>query len=171
MNKLFSAISTLLLATSVSAIAASGAQQEANMSQQPLEKIAPYPQAKPGMIRQAITLPPRENEQDLKVELLIGKMLEVDCNHYMIGGQLARETLSGWGYDYLVLDKLSEPASTRMACPDQSKTQKFISANLGQETLQRYNSRLPIVVYVPQGVEVRYRIWQASEKVEKATEK
>jgi ecotin len=27
--------------------------------------------------------------------------------------------------------------------------------------LIRYNSRLPVVVYVPEGVEVRYRIWRA----------
>ena len=31
----------------------------------------------------------------------------------------------------------------------------------GEPFLLRYNSRLPIVVYVPEGVEVRYRIWSA----------
>jgi ecotin len=34
----------------------------------------------------------------------------------------------------------------------------------------RYNSRLPIVVYVPSGYEVRYRIWSASETTHKANE-
>jgi len=29
----------------------------------------------------------------------------------------------------------------------------------------RYNSRLPLVIYVPQGVEVRYRIWRGDDKV------
>lgn len=171
MIKLFPTLSALLLATSVSAMADSTPRQEGNLSQQPLEKIAPYPQAKEGMTRQVITLPPKDNEQDLKVELLIGKTLEVDCNRHMIGGTLKRETLSGWGYDYLVVEKLSEPASTMMACPDRAREQKFIAANLGQDALQRYNSRLPIVVYVPKGAEVKYRIWQASETVNQATEK
>ncbi len=171
MNKLFATLSVLLLAGSVPAMAASGTSQEAASDPQPLEKIAPYPQAQAGMTRQVITLPPTENEQDLKVELLIGKTLEVDCNRHMIGGTLKRETLSGWGYDYLVVDKLSEPASTMMACPTRAREQKFIAANLGQDALQRYNSRLPIVVYVPKGVEVKYRIWQASEKVSQASEK
>jgi ecotin len=27
--------------------------------------------------------------------------------------------------------------------------------------LVRYNSRLPLVIYVPEGVEVRYRVWRA----------
>jgi ecotin len=34
----------------------------------------------------------------------------------------------------------------------------------------RYNSRLPIMVYVPEGVEVRYRIWTAGAEI-KAIEK
>ncbi|HFK7189105.1 TPA: ecotin family protein, partial [Serratia odorifera] len=36
---------------------------------------------------------------------------------------------------------------------------------------QRYNSRLPIVVYVPQDVEVKYRVWQAAETVNSAVKK
>jgi ecotin len=32
----------------------------------------------------------------------------------------------------------------------------------------RYNSKLPIVVYAPTDVEVRYRIWSASDKVNTA---
>ena len=162
---------TLLLATSFTAMATPDVQSKEDISQLPLEKIASYPQAKPGMSRQVITVPPRQDEDNLKVELLIGKTLDVDCNRKMIGGTLKRETLSGWGYDYLVVEKLSEPASTMMACPDNRTQQKFVAANLGSETLQRYNSRLPIVVYVPQGVEVKYRIWQASETVNSATKK
>ena len=36
--------------------------------------------------------------------------------------------------------------------------------------LIRYNSRLPIVVYAPEGVEIRYRIWSAGPET-KAVEK
>ena len=42
-------------------------------SVQPLEKIAPYPQAEKGMKRQVIQLTPQEDESTLKVELLIGQ--------------------------------------------------------------------------------------------------
>jgi ecotin len=31
----------------------------------------------------------------------------------------------------------------------------------GEPYMVRYNSRLPIVVYVPTGTEVRYRVWTA----------
>jgi ecotin len=123
------------------------------------------------MVRQVIYLPKQENEDNFKVELLIGKIMTVDCNRPMIGGTLESKTLAGWGYDYWVLTKLSPPASTMMACADNSKRQEFVAARLGNATMQRYNSKLPLVIYVPKGVEVRYRIWSASETVERAVVK
>ncbi|MCX2960070.1 MAG: ecotin, partial [Serratia symbiotica] len=66
--------SGLLMAVSVSALAA----KDIDISKQPLEKIAPYPQAEKGMSRQVIFLPKQENEQNYQVELQIGKTLSVD---------------------------------------------------------------------------------------------
>ena len=59
-----------------------------------------------------------------------------------------------------------------MACPDNTKTKKFIAANLGDAAMQRlYNSRLPIVVYAPKDAEVKYRIWKAEDTVSQAEQK
>ncbi|CNK03100.1 ecotin [Yersinia mollaretii] len=158
-------VACLLMAASASAMAETPQPLD---QQQPLEKIAPYPAAEAGMTRQVIYLEPQKDESNFKVELLIGKTLEVDCNHHMLGGNLETRTLSGWGFDYLVMEKISGPASTMMACPDNSRHPQFVVANLGDTAMQRYNSRLPIVVYVPQGVDVKYRIWQAGEEVRSA---
>ena len=38
----------------------------------------------------------------------------------------------------------------------------------GEGFLIRYNSKLPVVVYVPDEFEVRYRIWTAGDRVERA---
>ncbi|HGU9816569.1 TPA: serine protease inhibitor ecotin [Enterobacter chuandaensis] len=135
---------------------------------QPLEKVAPYPQAEKGMKRQVIQLPVQQDEANYKVELLIGKTLEVDCNQHRLGGQLESKTLEGWGYDYYVFDKVTSPASTMMACPDGKKEKKFVTAYLGDNSLLRYNSKLPIVVYTPENVEVKYRVWKADEYVGQA---
>ncbi|EFE93630.1 serine protease inhibitor ecotin [Serratia odorifera] len=169
MKKISLLVAGMLMATTAGA--ATSATDNDPLSQQPLEKVAPYPQAEKGMTRQVIYLPKQDHEENFKVELLIGKTLEVDCNRHMMGGKLESKTLSGWGYDYLVLDKLSAPASTMMACPDGSKHRQFVAANLGDAAMQRYNSRLPIVVYVPQDVEVKYRVWQAAETVNSAVKK
>ena len=135
---------------------------------QPLETIAHYPQAEQGMKRQVIQLPAQQNEANFKVELLIGQTLEVDCNQHRLGGQLESKTLEGWGYDYFIFDKVTSPVSTMMACPDGKKEKKFVTAYLGDNSLLRYNSKLPIVVYTPENVEVKYRVWKADENIGQA---
>jgi ecotin len=35
----------------------------------------------------------------------------------------------------------------------------------GDGFLQRYNSKLPVVVYVPEGFQVRYRVWEAGAEI------
>jgi ecotin len=44
--------------------------------------------------------------------------------------------------------------------PNAPKVARFIALG-GDPYLIPYNSRLPIVVYLPAGVEVKYRIWTA----------
>ena len=154
----------LLTAACMSTSAFASEQQKV----QPLEKIAPYPQAEKGMKRQVIQLPAQEDESGFKVELLIGQNLEVDCNLHRLGGKLESKTLEGWGYDYYVFGNVTSPASTMMACPDGQKTQKFVTAYLGDNSLLRYNSKLPIVVYTPENIDVKYRVWKAEEKIHNA---
>ena len=45
--------------------------------------------------------------------------------------------------------------------PNAPKEDRFIAIG-GEPYIIRYNSRLPVVVYAPEGVEVRYRIWSAA---------
>ena len=52
-----------------------------------------------------------------------------------------------------------------MQCPEPPK-EKFLTI---RDDLRRYNSRLPIVVYVPTGYEVHYRIWNAEETIQEAS--
>ncbi|MEP9317601.1 serine protease inhibitor ecotin [Pseudomonas sp. LABIM340] len=132
-----------------------------------LEDVAPYPKAEDGFVRQVIHLPKQAQEENFKVEILAGKTLTVDCNRQRLGGTLEEKTLEGWGYSYYRLDKVSGPASTLMACPD-GKTRKDFVPVIGDGFVLRYNSKLPIVIYAPKDVEVRYRLWSASEKVQKA---
>ena len=121
-----------------------------------------FPPAEEGMTRHVINLPKQQDESAFKVELTIGKTIKIDTtNSYFFSGILETETIPGWGYDRYILRSLGTMGGTRMAVlPEAPKVERFISIG-GEARLLRYNSRLPLVVYVPAGVEVRHRIWRA----------
>ena len=134
-----------------------------------LEDVAPFPKAERGFTRQVIHLAPQSQEDRYQVEILAGKTLTVDCNRQRLGGMLEEKNLEGWGYPFYRLEKVIGPMSTLMACPDGKSKQDFVPV-VGDGFRLRYNSKLPIVLYVPKDVEVRYRIWSASSTVEKAVQ-
>jgi ecotin len=125
------------------------------------DNLQAFPPAEAGMVRHVIELPAQEDESSLKVELIVGKTVKTDAsNRYFFIGTLETENIPGWGYERHILRKLGPMAGTLMAVdPDAPKVERFIS--LGGETrLLRYNSRLPLVVYVPVDAEIRHRIWR-----------
>ena len=132
------------------------------------DDLKPFPPAGDRMTRHVIRLPQKENESDFKVELIVGKTVRTDSvNRHFFGGELKTETIPGWGFDRYILSQLGPMGGTLIAVPsDAPKVEQFVK--LGGETIVRYNSRVPLVVYVPAGVEVRYRFWRAETTVRTA---
>jgi ecotin len=123
-----------------------------------------FPEAKEGMERTVIVLPHKERgeEDGFKVELIAGKTMLTDgVNLMRLGSTITPTPLEGWGYTYYVVSGSEVAMSTLMAAPEGGeKVEQFVQ---GTPILIRYNSRLPIVVYAPQGYEIRYRVWSAGE--------
>jgi ecotin len=158
------AIALMMVATCMATFGAK-AQTEA------VRNLKAFPPAEEGMTRHVLMLPPHEQEDSLRVELQIGKTVNTDPhNRYFFGGVLREVNIEGWGFTRHVLADLGPMAGTLIAVdPDAPKVDRFIM--LGGETqLLRYNSRLPLVVYVPKGVEVRHRIWRADPEAEPVPE-
>lgn len=124
--------------------------------------LQPFPAAEQGQVRWVIDVPALPDETSSKIELLPGKRMTVDCNRHWASSKIEMRTLEGWGYSYHVMPALGPIASTMMACPGTEPSEAFVS--VGTLELQRYNSRLPIVFYAPDGVELRYRVWSAAEE-------
>lgn len=133
------------------------------------DDLKPYPPAEAGSARMVIRLPAVDDESQLKVELMIGKAMEIDCNQHWFGGKFERETVAGWGYPIFRLSEVMGPASTMMAClPGEEKRTAFVQVRI-DDPLVRYNSKLPVVVYVPESFSVRYRVWSAPDDYSEAT--
>ena len=127
----------------------------------PLE-IDMFPKAETGFKQVYIQVPVVSNEENYKIELHIGKEVAVDCNRHFINGQLSEQNLEGWGYSYFKVESNGSISSTKMACLDAKLAHKFITLTT---QLLRYNSKLPIVVYVPIDFIVRYKVFKASDVV------
>ncbi|WP_185145380.1 serine protease inhibitor ecotin [Apibacter muscae] len=127
----------------------------------PYKELGNFPVAGEGMTRYVIFLKKKSNENDFKIELIPGKIMNVDCNFYTLLGNMEEKNLDGWGYNYYQYTSSGEAMSTMMACPEQTKTNKFVA---GKSIWVDYNSKLPIVIYVPKGIEVNYKIWKAGKE-------
>jgi len=127
------------------------------------DNMKAFPPAGKGMVRYVLQLPQQADKYAFKVELIAGKTVLIDeQNRYFFGGKIEEEVIEGWGFPRYNVSKLGPMAGTLIAVdPDVPKVNRFITLG-GEPYLVRYNSRLPIVVYAPEGVEVRYRIWSAA---------
>jgi len=137
---------------------------------QKTELLKPYPAPQKNMTRHVIFLPQLNDENSVKVELAIGKNLDVDCNRQRLIGKVTQKTIEGWGYSYLEVSDVKGPLSTLMACPNNTKTNQFVTLHSAENQLYRYNSKLPIVIYTPTDITVKYRLWHADNNWQNANQ-
>lgn len=151
-----------LLLGSLFVLASCGSSQpNSELESSTQHDVSMYPEAKSGQKRVVITVPEKKNESDYKIELIAGKNTKVDCNRQGLIGELNELNLEGWGYHYYEFKTNGEVFSTMMGCPEnQPLKDQFIFA---PSLMVSYNSKLPYVVYLPKGYELKYKIWSVSE--------
>lgn len=133
------------------------------MAQQPQDNMKAYPPAADGMKRVVVYLESKEEEDDYRIELMVGKTVQVDAaNRFFFSGTLEEETIEGWGFPKYIVKQIGPMAGTRIGVdPDAPKVKRFVKLG-GEPKLLRYNSKLPVVVYVPKDAEVQLKVWVAS---------
>jgi len=160
---------TALLTTGCANVAQPPARAAENTSSADLAQyLAPFPPAAPGQIRWVIPLPAQAHENQIKVELLPSIRMHTDCNHHMAAAEVKTHTVSGWGYAYQVMGDIGPMVSTMMGCPASEAQARDVPIRTRQ-TLQRYNSRAPLVFYTPAQVTLRYRLWRGDDAIQTAT--
>jgi ecotin len=122
---------------------------------------AAFPKAPAGRERKVILLPHKERgeEDAYKVEIVVGRTIQTDgINRYAFQGRLVPRDIQGWGFTYHEVEgDLKDAVSTRMAGVE-NPAKRFVA---GPGATIPYNSRLPIVVMVPEGCELKWRLWRA----------
>ena len=133
------------------------------MAQQSQDNMKAYPPAADGMKRVVVYLESKEEEDDYRIELMVGKTVEVDAaNRFFFAGTLEEETIEGWGFPKYIVKQIGPMAGTRIGVdPNAPKVKRFVKLG-GEPKLLRYNSKLPLVVYVPKDAEVKLKVWVAS---------
>ncbi|MEB3265955.1 MAG: ecotin family protein [Cyanobacteriota bacterium] len=140
--------------------------------------LTPYPAPQAGERRWVIQLPgvlPPSGESafsshpaDWRVQLIVGQDLEVDCNSRVLSGRIRAEVLKGWGYPIYRVGPVGPMATTRMACPpEEPKRRAFVPVGANPYVVP-YNASLPIVIYAPAHLEVRWRLWKAETRQQPA---
>lgn len=110
----------------------------------------------PGFTKHVIQLDEVDNEsQTRRVQIIADSVMKVDCNIKALPMDFERRSLEGWGYSYYVMKKQTNYASTMMACEKEAA-----DTNLQfHSDLLRYNSKLPLVIYAEDDVDVDYSVW------------
>ena len=139
-----------------------------------------YPEPAPGLKRWVIQpsgLLPKSADPlisahplDWRIQLIVGQTVTLDCN---------TKRLSGTGMTMRMLPKASGKAlfevkgpvaviSTKMACPDDQPTRTSFLSLGKQPYLVPYNGSWPIVVDLPENVQLRWRVWKAETRQQNA---
>ena len=141
-----------------------------------------YPDPAPGLKRWVIQpsgLLPKSADPlisahplDWRIQLIVGQTVTLDCN---------TKRLSGSGMTMRMLPEASGKAlfevkgpvaviSTKMACPDDQPTRTSFLSLGKQPYLVPYNASWPIVVDLPENVQLRWRVWKAETRQQNAVQ-
>ena len=71
----------------------------ATLSVQAADNMKAYAPADAGMVRHVLQLPKQADEYAFKVELIVGKTVQVDAvNNYFFAGKIEEKIIEGWGF-------------------------------------------------------------------------
>jgi len=130
--------------------------------------VSIFPKPEKGMKKVVIEVPHSEKDSSKKIEIVVGKYMETDtCNHYGLSGEFSTHDLKGWGYQYLTFQTNGATPSTMMACNDSEKIHQFV---FSKGHLMDYNGKMPVVLYLPEGYEAKFKIYTSNGDLYSAQE-
>lgn len=142
---------------------------------------APYPEAGVGEKRIVFALDPQGEDDEMDgwmLQLIPGRMTrmsqsEAAADTQVLEGTVEEKVVEGWGYPYYRVElgdcSTSEPSPADGGAAggeeevEEEQVTKFVT--ISSQATFPYNSKVPVVVYLPKDAELRYSIWTATEVV------
>ena len=121
-----------------------------------------YPPVKKDQNRNVIVLEPKENEDDYRVLITASIDGMQDCNTKSRSAKYTEKVVEGMQYPYYEVGKIGDVVTTLMGCSEIPQMGE-IPINLSGNTILRYNSKLPIVVYASNGIKINSKIFKLEE--------
>ncbi|MFW1735996.1 ecotin family protein [Acinetobacter sp. ULE_I001] len=121
-----------------------------------------YPPVKKDQNRNVIVLEPKENEDDYRVLITASIEGMQDCNTKSRSAKYTEKVVEGMQYPYYEVGKIGDVVTTLMGCSEMPQMGE-IPINLSGNTILRYNSKLPIVVYASNGIKINSKIFKLEE--------
>jgi ecotin len=136
--------------------------------------LKPYPAPAPTERRWVIQLPAplptspdpalSSHPADVRVQLIVGRTLDLDCNRVSFSGRLRGQPVAGGDLRLIRVTDVTPLASTRMACPPEQPRRRAFVPMAGKPFVLPYDSTRPIVLYAPKDLELRWRLWRAERR-------
>jgi len=117
-----------------------------------------FPKPAPGMERHVIFLEEKTDESLYEIEITPEKFMLTDCNSRSFLGEWEKIKLRGYrSHYYIYVPKTG--FSTMRGCLEPKKY-SFVS---GPPIKVPYNSLFPVVVYTPEGFEIKHKILEVED--------
>lgn len=159
----------VMMLSAITNSAFAGGSLEINRNQassESLRNLEHYPAPAAHQKRVIIHLPSLPDGIEGKLEVQGGKLMSVDCNYHVLNGSIKNIGLDGWDYPLYSLEVDEYGVSPLRICTSPEQI-RFVP---GPSEMIRYNSDMPVVLYMNEDVQVRYHIWTVSRKYQSIQE-
>lgn len=135
------------------------------MLAQEKEKKEVFPSAQEGWEKIEVHLPAvKKGGEEYMVEFTIGfEMMTDTCNPYSLIGSWSEMELKESGRVYYIASTKGQVVKAMSDCTDNKEVNEFVGL---KSKLILHEREQPLVVYIPEGYQLRYRLWNTNKKWE-----
>lgn len=122
-----------------------------------------YPLPQEGWEKVVVDLPLlKKGTSEYRVEFTVGFDMETDlCNPYSLIGEWAEYEVQNSELVYFIASTKGQVVKAMNECPNNKKKSQFVGV---KSSFMIHTGQQPLVVYIPEGYQLRYRLWSADKE-------